>query len=128
LGLDFPIAGYQEVDRTIVGSFEDIYAKLRTWSTFFATEQKISKMKPSLLDFIRATVSQDQSDMKRLIYDRRNRRYLVEARASSVIFSRIFEGFDHESKAPSSPVDLWMPREMASSVHLIETTLNDNGE
>jgi hypothetical protein len=30
LGLDFPIAGHQEADQSIVRSFEDVHAKLRT--------------------------------------------------------------------------------------------------
>jgi hypothetical protein len=130
LELGFPIAGHQEADQSIVRSFEDIYAKLRTWSTYFATEQNVERLEPSMMGVIRRVMPyvRKAKHVKQLVPDRTSWRYLVEALVSSEIFSRIFEGFDDEGSASPSSVDLWMSPEMATRFHFIDSALIETSE
>jgi hypothetical protein len=128
--LSFPIADHQEADQSIRMGFEDLHARLKTWSTSFATEHEIEEFKPNLRQIIEALMpdARNRDELERLVADRRSRRHLVEAVVSFVMFSRLFEGFGNEDGASSLSVDLWMSSERASSVHFIEATLKESGE
>jgi hypothetical protein len=130
LGYEFPIAGVQVADPSIVRSFEDIYDKLRTLSTCFATEQNTKQPDGRLMKFIGAVAPdvREPHHVKDLVLNRRSRRHLVEAIIGFVICSYIFGGFDEENRASSSPADFWMPSEMAAKVHFIECAFKENGE
>jgi hypothetical protein len=52
---------------------------------------------------------------------------IVNKNAQDVSYENM-GGFDDENRASSSSVDLWMPSEMATNVHFIESALKKSGE